>query len=154
MLLSYKSGAIESVVNTLTKEQLDVLMKYIYKGFEIPSEESSKLLLVWHEKVWSSLCYLQSRLTSLCFSRTGVCGRWPWIDRARSDRQEARCLSEVVIPASPPGPDVPHCDTGCGSARPVRSYSVFSSSVDAIENLLHNTTKASCNYRTIFMQLL
>lgn len=31
---------------------VDVLMKYIYKGFEYPSEGSSGHLLLWHEKAF------------------------------------------------------------------------------------------------------
>ena len=32
---------------------MDVLMKYIYRGFEIPSEGSSGHLLQWHEKTFA-----------------------------------------------------------------------------------------------------
>jgi len=46
------SENIEEAVNQLDKESIDVLMKYIYRGFENPAEEgvSCALLLVWHEK--------------------------------------------------------------------------------------------------------
>lgn len=45
---------MESALNALTDPDLiDVLMKYIYRGFEIPSEGSSGHLLQWHEKVFA-----------------------------------------------------------------------------------------------------
>ena len=51
VLQSFKPSEIESVVKTLEPNHLDILMKYVYRGFEIPSEGSSNLLLAWHEKV-------------------------------------------------------------------------------------------------------
>lgn len=43
-------SALESIDNT---DLNDILMKYIYRGFEIPSEGSSGHLLQWHEKVFA-----------------------------------------------------------------------------------------------------
>uniref|UniRef100_A0A0P6EM95 Actin-related protein 2/3 complex subunit 5 n=1 Tax=Daphnia magna TaxID=35525 RepID=A0A0P6EM95_9CRUS len=51
VLLSVKSSQIEEAVNALDRDHLDILMKYIYRGFETPSEGSSGQLLAWHEKV-------------------------------------------------------------------------------------------------------
>lgn len=51
VLLSIKSAQMEEAVSTLDQDLLDVLMKYIYRGFETPSEGSSGHLLAWHEKV-------------------------------------------------------------------------------------------------------
>ena len=51
VLLSVKSAQMEEAVNALDRDQLDTLMKYIYRGFETPSEGSSGHLLAWHEKV-------------------------------------------------------------------------------------------------------
>lgn len=51
VLSSFKSGDIEKGVQSLDKNGVDLLMKYIYKGFERPSENSSAVLLQWHEKV-------------------------------------------------------------------------------------------------------
>lgn len=51
VLSSFKSSDIEKAVQALDKNGVDLLMKYIYKGFERPSENSSAILLQWHEKV-------------------------------------------------------------------------------------------------------
>ncbi|GLV41480.1 Actin-related protein 2/3 complex subunit 5 [Carabus blaptoides fortunei] len=53
VLLSIKSSQIEDAVNNLDRDMIDVLMKYVYRGFEIPSEGSSGHLLLWHEKAYS-----------------------------------------------------------------------------------------------------
>eukprot|EP00095_Tigriopus_kingsejongensis_P005763 maker-scaffold51_size454968-snap-gene-3.31 protein:Tk05763 transcript:maker-scaffold51_size454968-snap-gene-3.31-mRNA-1 annotation:"actin-related protein 2 3 complex subunit 5" len=53
VLLSVKpQSQVEALVKQLDNDQRDVLMKYIYRGFEIPSEGSSAHLLLWHEKVY------------------------------------------------------------------------------------------------------
>jgi len=53
VLMSIKSSQIEEAVQSLDSEQVDVLMKYIYRGFEAPSEGSSAHLLSWHEKTFA-----------------------------------------------------------------------------------------------------
>ncbi|XP_041134052.1 actin-related protein 2/3 complex subunit 5-A-like [Polyodon spathula] len=54
VLSSFKSGDIEKAVQSLDKNGVDLLMKYIYKGFEQPTENSSTVLLQWHEKALSA----------------------------------------------------------------------------------------------------
>lgn len=51
VLSSFKSSDIEKAVGSLDKAGVDLLMKYIYRGFERPSDNSSAVLLQWHEKV-------------------------------------------------------------------------------------------------------
>lgn len=51
VLTAFKASDIEKGVNALDSQTLDILMKYIYRGFEFPSEGSSAALLSWHEKV-------------------------------------------------------------------------------------------------------
>nr|ADD38802.1 Actin-related protein 2/3 complex subunit 5-like protein [Lepeophtheirus salmonis] len=51
-LLSVKQTQVDGIVKELDTDQRDVLMRYIYKGFEIPSEGSSGHLLIWHEKIY------------------------------------------------------------------------------------------------------
>lgn len=53
VLLAIKPSQIEDAVQSLEIELIDVLMKYVYKGFESPSEGSSGHLLVWHEKAYN-----------------------------------------------------------------------------------------------------
>ncbi|TRY63108.1 hypothetical protein TCAL_03913 [Tigriopus californicus] len=53
VLLSVKQQSqVENLVKQLDNDQRDTLMKYIYRGFETPSEGSSAHLLLWHEKVY------------------------------------------------------------------------------------------------------
>ncbi|XP_064616332.1 actin-related protein 2/3 complex subunit 5-like [Liolophura sinensis] len=52
VLTSFKSSDIEPAVKSLDEKQTDMLMKYIYRGFEVPSEGSSAVLLTWHEKTY------------------------------------------------------------------------------------------------------
>ncbi|EPY73534.1 actin-related protein 2/3 complex subunit 5 [Camelus ferus] len=48
--ISFKANDIEKAVQSLDKNGVDLLMKYIYKGFESPSDNSSAVLSQWHEK--------------------------------------------------------------------------------------------------------
>jgi len=53
VLMAYKSTDIESAVKSLDQQKQDVLMKYIYRGFELSSDGNGygAQLLVWHDKV-------------------------------------------------------------------------------------------------------
>lgn len=53
VLLAIKSSQIEESVAALDRDLVDVLMKYVYRGFESPSEGSSGHLLLWHEKAFN-----------------------------------------------------------------------------------------------------
>ncbi|XP_047515768.1 actin-related protein 2/3 complex subunit 5-B [Pieris napi] len=53
VLLAIKSAQIEDAVANLSVDDIDILMKYIYRGFEYPSEGSSGHLLLWHEKAYN-----------------------------------------------------------------------------------------------------
>lgn len=57
VLLGIKSTQMDAAITELDSDLLDVLMKYIYRGFEIPSEGSSGHLLQWHEKVFARSGY-------------------------------------------------------------------------------------------------
>ncbi len=50
--MGIKQNQVEAVVKQLDTDQRDLLMKYIYRGFEFPCEGSSAHLLFWHEKVF------------------------------------------------------------------------------------------------------
>ena len=53
VLMSFRGAEkIEEAVESLNKDAVDTLMKYIYRGFELTGSEhvNCALLLVWHEK--------------------------------------------------------------------------------------------------------
>lgn len=66
VLTSFKSSEIEQAVNSLDRNGVDLLMKYIYKGFEKPTENSSAILLQWHEKVGAGCSRLGHALQGPC----------------------------------------------------------------------------------------
>ncbi|BFZ05907.1 hypothetical protein BsWGS_08946 [Bradybaena similaris] len=49
VLTSFK-GDLDQCIKSLDNRNVDMLMKYIYRGFETPSENSSAILLTWHQK--------------------------------------------------------------------------------------------------------
>ncbi|KAJ3299795.1 hypothetical protein HK104_006924 [Borealophlyctis nickersoniae] len=51
-LLAAKSTDITNVVKSLPPSCVDTLMKYIYRGMELPEVYNSTVLLTWHEKTW------------------------------------------------------------------------------------------------------
>ncbi|XP_077868661.1 actin-related protein 2/3 complex subunit 5-C-like [Saccoglossus kowalevskii] len=50
VLTAFKTSEIEKSVKTLDNQTVDILMKYIYKGFELATDNSNAALLTWHEK--------------------------------------------------------------------------------------------------------
>lgn len=51
VLSAFKSADIQAAVKALKTDQVDVLMKYIYRGFASPDKFNPAMLLQWHEKV-------------------------------------------------------------------------------------------------------
>lgn len=54
VLTAFKTSEIEKHVKALDRESVDILMKYIYKGFELSTDNNSAALLVWHEQAVSA----------------------------------------------------------------------------------------------------
>ncbi|THD21317.1 Actin protein 2/3 complex subunit 5 [Fasciola hepatica] len=51
LLAQIKSANIDEFVASLDGEKVDLLMKYVYCGFENAQDGDSAMLLTWHEKV-------------------------------------------------------------------------------------------------------
>lgn len=51
VLGTVKSTGILDVLKSLDSEQLDALMRAIYKGLAAPADNNCAILLSWHEKV-------------------------------------------------------------------------------------------------------
>nr|WAQ15588.1 ARPC5 [Halisarca dujardinii] len=47
----FKAADIEKAVKDLSSEELDILMKYLYRGFAEPTENSCGVLLNWHQQI-------------------------------------------------------------------------------------------------------
>lgn len=50
VLMQFKSGEIDGTLKTLSSDDIDVLLKFIYRGFSEPTDSSCSTLLTWHEK--------------------------------------------------------------------------------------------------------
>jgi len=58
VLVAFKNPAqVEEACKSVGSEQHDLLMKYVYKAFESPSENNAATLLVWHEKLFNEAGY-------------------------------------------------------------------------------------------------
>ena len=51
VLMAYKTNDIDAAVKALEQSKQDLLMKYIYRGFELSSDANGAQLLIWHDKV-------------------------------------------------------------------------------------------------------
>ena len=57
VLTRFKQSEVEKAIGQLDTDEIDVLMKYIYRGFAEPTEKSCGILLVWHQHVrYHSYC--------------------------------------------------------------------------------------------------
>lgn len=52
-LSNFKTSEIEKSVQSMSNDEVDMLMKFIYRGFEKPSDKSCGVLLTWHEKAYA-----------------------------------------------------------------------------------------------------
>ena len=49
VLARFRPSEIEKTVAKLDNDQIDTLVKYIYRGFEEPTDRLCAILLVWHQ---------------------------------------------------------------------------------------------------------
>lgn len=85
VLTRFRAAEVEKAVKALSEDQVDVLMKYIYRGFANPTENSCGILLVWHEKV--SCWTLLAGCVPLCDVSilSGCDGWWARLHRTSDD---------------------------------------------------------------------
>jgi len=50
VLMQYKTSEIDATMKQLSLADIDVLLKYLYRGFHEPTDSSCAALLNWHEK--------------------------------------------------------------------------------------------------------
>lgn len=106
VLSSFKTSDIEKAVQSLDKTGVDLLMKYIYKGFEKPSDNSSAILLQWHEKVnplFKGIVHLKMIIlaifTRVCLSVCiGSLSRRSGLYRQSAHGQEDRVMFSTSAP--------------------------------------------------------
>ena len=53
VLMAFKTTDIEGAVKTLSEQDVDTLMKYVYRGMAQPDDGNSAQLLQWHQKTAS-----------------------------------------------------------------------------------------------------
>ncbi|KAL6041043.1 hypothetical protein STEG23_019183 [Scotinomys teguina] len=98
VLISFKANDIEKAVQSLDKNGVDLLMKYIYKGFESPSDNSSAMLLQWHEKVRT---VAEEKLSSVYWKSSSrhipslPCAALPTPEKFQPGQQQARRESRI-----------------------------------------------------------
>lgn len=51
MLGTVKSTEIGGILKSLADEELDALMRAVYKGLAAPADNNCAVLLSWHEKI-------------------------------------------------------------------------------------------------------
>ena len=54
--MATKPNEIDQAIKGLDKKGVDILMKYIYRGFSEPTDNNCGSLLTWHEKVGFFIC--------------------------------------------------------------------------------------------------
>ena len=67
VLTRFRSADVEKAVKSLSSDEVDILMKYIYRGFAYPTENSCGILLVWHEKV-TQVCVQEILAVFPCYA--------------------------------------------------------------------------------------
>ncbi|ESP00891.1 hypothetical protein LOTGIDRAFT_172988 [Lottia gigantea] len=53
VLTSFKTPDIDNAVKSLDSKNIDILMKYIYRGMERAQDSNTSALLTWHEKTFA-----------------------------------------------------------------------------------------------------
>ena len=84
VLTRFRATEVEKAVKALSADEVDTLMKYVYRGFQEPTENSCGILLVWHEKVISILFVTDLHLH---FSQAFEIGGLGSIVRVMADRR-------------------------------------------------------------------
>ncbi len=87
VLTRFKTSEIGKAVSSLDNDQKDILMKYIYRGFAEPTENSCGTLLVWQEKV-SRHTHSHMHTHAHTHALTDSSRVWAGIDRPSDDRQK------------------------------------------------------------------
>lgn len=57
ILTSHRTADIEKSIQGLSEQEVDTLVKYIYRGFAEAKDSSCGPLLAWHEKVQQFLIH-------------------------------------------------------------------------------------------------
>lgn len=86
VLTRFKAAEVDKAVKSLNNDQIDVLMKYIYRGFASPTENSCGILLSWHDKV-STKARMEHIMSPLSMLQAVAAGGLGSIVRVMTDRK-------------------------------------------------------------------